>query len=301
MIQDAQPVLWLGPFYFGPHVRWATFHITQWMGRSSLPKCGSTVLPKFKQVLQALGFFLSSRKYTKERVSHSVVSDSFDPLDCSPPGSSVHGILQARILQWVAIPFSRGSSQPRDWTQDSCITGRCFIIWTTREAPKELHAAAAKSLQSCPTLCNPRDSSQPGSSVPGILQAGALEWVAISFSIVPSYFLFFRRNIQTTFKNLLMQTLESFPSHPLESTYLMRHPEDLPPFSHLIQLPWHHWDKELMSGSGRCPNDLGHFAAAMLLQSCPTLCDPTDCSLPGSSIHWIFQARVLEWGVIRSL
>ena len=201
MIQDAQPVLWLGPFYFGPHVRWATFHITQWMGRSSLPKCGSTVLPKFKQVLQALGFFLSSRKYTKERVSHSVVSDSFDPLDCSPPGSSVHGILQARILQWVAIPFSRGSSQPRDWTQDSCITGRWFIIWTTREAPKELHAAAAKSLQSCPTLCNPRNSSPPGSSVPGILQAGTLEWVAISFSIVPSYFLFFRRNIQTTFKN----------------------------------------------------------------------------------------------------
>ena len=43
-------------------------------------------------------------------------------------------------------------------------------------------AAAAKSLQSCPTLCNPRDGSQPGSPVPGILQAGTLEWVAISFS-----------------------------------------------------------------------------------------------------------------------
>ena len=43
-------------------------------------------------------------------------------------------------------------------------------------------AAAAKSLQSCPTLCNPRDGSPPGSPVPGILQARALEWVAISFS-----------------------------------------------------------------------------------------------------------------------
>ena len=49
-----------------------------------------------------------------------------DPMDCSPPGSSVHGILQARILEWVAISFSRGSSQPRDRTQVSCIAGRFF-------------------------------------------------------------------------------------------------------------------------------------------------------------------------------
>ena len=47
-------------------------------------------------------------------VSQSVVSDSCDPTDCSLPGSSVHGILQARILEWIAMPFSRGSSQPRD-------------------------------------------------------------------------------------------------------------------------------------------------------------------------------------------
>ena len=47
--------------------------------------------------------------------------------------SSVHGILQARILEWVAIPFSRGSSQPRDRTWVSCIAGRCFTIWTTRK------------------------------------------------------------------------------------------------------------------------------------------------------------------------
>ena len=48
---------------------------------------------------------------------------------CSPPGSSVHGILQARILQWVAIPFSMESSQPRDWTRVSCIAGRFFMFW----------------------------------------------------------------------------------------------------------------------------------------------------------------------------
>ena len=57
-----------------------------------------------------------------------------DPKDCSPPGSSVHRILQARILEWVAIPFSRGSSWPRDRTHFSCIGGRFYTFWATREA-----------------------------------------------------------------------------------------------------------------------------------------------------------------------
>ena len=51
-----------------------------------------------------------------------------DPMDCSLPGSSVHGIFQTRVLEWVAISFSRGSSQPRDRTQVSCIPGRRFTI-----------------------------------------------------------------------------------------------------------------------------------------------------------------------------
>ena len=49
-------------------------------------------------------------------------------MDCSPPGSSVHGIFQARVLEWVAIAFSRGSSQPRDPAWVSHIVGRCFAI-----------------------------------------------------------------------------------------------------------------------------------------------------------------------------
>ena len=52
----------------------------------------------------------------------------YNPMDCSPPGSSVHAILQARILEWVAIPFSRGSSW-QDRTQASCTAGRFFTIW----------------------------------------------------------------------------------------------------------------------------------------------------------------------------
>ena len=56
-----------------------------------------------------------------------------NPMDCSLPGFSVHGILQTRLLEWIAISFSRGSSQPRDQTWVSRITGRFFIIWATRE------------------------------------------------------------------------------------------------------------------------------------------------------------------------
>ena len=62
-----------------------------------------------------------------------------DCMDCSSLlGSSVHGILQARILEWIAIPFSRGSSGPRDQIWVSCTAGRFFTIWATREAPVTL-------------------------------------------------------------------------------------------------------------------------------------------------------------------
>ena len=59
-----------------------------------------------------------------------------DPMDCSPPGSSVHGIFQARVLEWIAISFARGSSWPRDRTRVSCTAGRCFTVWATRESHK---------------------------------------------------------------------------------------------------------------------------------------------------------------------
>ena len=64
-------------------------------------------------------------------------STGFNP--AKPPGSSAHGILQTRILEWVAISFSRGSTWPRDWTRVSCIVGRFFTDWATREAPSETY------------------------------------------------------------------------------------------------------------------------------------------------------------------
>ena len=95
------------------------------------------------------------------------MSDSFEtPWIVTPPGSPTHGNPLARVLEKVAISFFRGPSQHSDLT---CISYMAA-------------AAAAKSLQSCPTLGDPVDGSPPGSPIPGILQARTLEWVVISFS-----------------------------------------------------------------------------------------------------------------------
>ena len=74
-----------------------------------------------------------------------------------PPGSSIHGIFQARVLEWVATSFSRGSSWPRDWTQVSRIAGRRFTIWATREAPEVLWTRTREPLVAHP--CSPKQNS----------------------------------------------------------------------------------------------------------------------------------------------
>ena len=111
-------------------------------------------LPEFAQVVHWVGdviqpshslsspspltFNLSQHQGLFQWVSslHQPCPTLCDPMDYSPPGSSVHGSLQARILECIAISFSRGSSWPRDLTQVSCIAGRHFSIWATREAQK---------------------------------------------------------------------------------------------------------------------------------------------------------------------
>ena len=64
---------------------------------------------------------------------------------CNPMDCTVHGILQARILEWVAFTFSRASSQPRDWTQVPCIAGRFCTIWATREAHSQMSVHLRKT------------------------------------------------------------------------------------------------------------------------------------------------------------
>ena len=125
--------------------------------------------------------------------SRSVMSDSLQP------HTIVHGILQARILEWVAFPFFRGSSQPTGWTQFSHIAGRFFTSWANgREAQWQtffpflilcchsdiwfhLNLVKVKVAQLCPTLCSPMDYA-----VHEILQARILERVPFPFSRVSS-------------------------------------------------------------------------------------------------------------------
>ena len=70
----------------------------------------------------------------------------WDPVTCSLPGSSVRGILQARILEWISIPFSRGYFWPKDWTQVSCTVGRFFTIWTTGKICSSTLSASIRQL-----------------------------------------------------------------------------------------------------------------------------------------------------------
>ena len=80
-------------------------------------------------------YFLPSCGFWKWSEVTQLCPTLCNPIDCSLPGFSVHVIFQTRVLEWVAISFSRGSSQPRDQTQVSSIAGRCFTLWATREAP----------------------------------------------------------------------------------------------------------------------------------------------------------------------
>ena len=111
------------------------------------------------------------------------MSNSYDPMDCNPPDSSAHGILQARILEWIAIYFFKRSSWPRDQIRISCTAGGFFPAepqgsWSAYCARAVLCLVA----QSYQTLCSPMGWSPPGSSVRRILQARTLEWVAMPSS-----------------------------------------------------------------------------------------------------------------------
>ena len=126
------------------------------------------------------------------------------PMNCCPPGSSLHVIFQARILEWAAVSYCRGSSQPRDRTRLLCLLDqqadspplshlrsptlvtcveRTWVLGLTFEIILfQFEPSNVQVTQLCPTLHDPIDGSPPGNSVHGIFQARTLEWVAISIS-----------------------------------------------------------------------------------------------------------------------
>ena len=160
-------------------------------------------------------------------------------MDCSPPGSFVHGISQARVLECVAIFFSRGPSRPRDWTCVSCTGRQILYHWATREAPMGLMLLYKRNpikfhfiMWRCSekmAIFHPRSRSSPSSK--------SADTLAVDFLA--------SRNVRNKF--LLCNSV----------------------------MKW-----------------------SEVSQSCPTLCNPMDCSLPGSPTHGIFQARVLKWVAI---
>ena len=105
--------------------------------------------------------------YSFKTVSESEVAQLsptlFDPMDCSLPGSSVHGILQARVLEWVAIVLSRGSSWPRDWTQVSCIADRRFYRLSHQGSQRKWNLLSHVQLFATPWTNSPGQNTGVGS------------------------------------------------------------------------------------------------------------------------------------------
>ena len=104
--------------------------------------------------------------------SHSVVT-LCDPTDCSPPGSSVHGILQTSIPKWVSIPFSRGSSQPRDRNWVSYTEGRFITVWAIREPKGYTEAAWAGNQTQASHVASENSTTEPPMH----------QWASTDFSI----------------------------------------------------------------------------------------------------------------------
>ena len=111
--------------------------------------------PTLDQIIPVLEVYLQTLVYMK---SESEVAQSCptlcNPMDCSLPLSSIHGIFQARVLEWVAISFSRGPSQLRDRTWVSHIVGRRFTIWATREVMGNVILRHTCEVRHCGTVCH---------------------------------------------------------------------------------------------------------------------------------------------------
>ena len=149
--------------------------------------------------------------------------------------------------------------RPRDSPGKNAGVG-CHFLLQCMKVKSEREVA-----QSCPTLSDPMDCSPPGSSVHGVFQAKVLEWSAIAFSVI----------------SVVSNSVRPYGRKPARFFY-----------------PWDSPGKNTGVGCHFLLLCMKVKCESEVAQSCPTLSDPMDCSPPGSSVHGIFQARVLESGAI---
>ena len=260
-----------------------------------------------------------------------------DPRDCSLPGSSTHGITQARILEWVAILFSRGSSQPRYWTCILCIAAWLF---TTEIPGKPGCDMITFRMSFMFTMGSPREqrNQKKGNEVQP-LSSGLTHLPLKNTERSGKEYWKIYQNHSTSGRKKVSRPQNTGGWSPGRKTWALKllGPEGLsehgtglrvyvdlsvcrtsprdaaaaavnsvvsdsvrPHRQQPTRLP-RPWDSPGKNTGVGC-----HFLLQCMkvksenevAQSCPTLSDPTDWSPPGSSVHGIFQARVLEWGAI---
>ena len=191
-------------------------------------------------------------------------------MDCSLLGSSTHGILQARILEWVAIPFSRGSPQPRVRTCMSSIASFFFTVWATREAQNIDYDSG--SLAWSPRLCI-------SNKLQVLLQVQRCNW---------SY--------KDEFSIHALESVILWNSYLRDtSCKLLTYKKGTIEITHFCCLLWRLNEIILWKF---LVQHIRYSVNVIYSLSYVQLCDSMDCSLPGSSVCGISQARILEWVAI---
>ena len=197
----------------------------------------------------------------------------FNPIDYT-----VHGILQARILEWVAVPFSRGSSWPRDRTGVSCIAGRFFTSWAIKWRPSPSLGSWAYYHSENELLSENRTNNN---NIFFTLFS-ALSWGANDIISLPKLSL--ERSSLVTGEGICGGSSDAEKPHSSVCT-LPSTPDEQPPV-------WGASSITTVQHFSRCAQALSmsfrlDHGEAKVAQSCPPLCSPMDCCLPGSSVHGI--------------
>ena len=217
-------------------------------------------------------------------------------MDCSSPGSSVHGISQARMLEWVAISFSRRSSWQRDQTQVACITSRFFATESPGKPHTYIHLTNKHSNKII--MSSTHYQGLRGTTLNSMSTSGTQISVLKPFSRIQSSSeiadsrakaVEYKMSLENRGKEVINEWWGRSKGHKGHTGIQwpnMNTKINYTQASLMVQ-----WLRIFLPMQGKVKKVLD-------TQSCLTLCDPMDCSQPGASVHGIFQASILEWVVM---